>query len=126
MDNMQASIDKSSAVKLRMFSGHDTTIMPLLRALQIEEKFWTPYGANIILELYEDKSKRKDKDHFVRVLYQNKEQIIPGCKGAYCHLDDFRQALSKFFIYDDEHAEKCAVKDDHLLRSLPRLPTPTK
>ena len=121
INNMEKMVDKSSPIKMRLFSGHDTTLMPLLRALKIEENVWTPYGASIIFELYERKSEKKDPDHFVRVLYQHKEQIIPGCGGGFCQFDDFRRALSKFFIDEKEHEERCAVKEDDLLKSLPRI-----
>ena len=105
---------------MRLFSGHDTTLMPLLRALGLEESFWTPYGANITLELYEDMTKKDETNHLVRVLYQHEEKLIPGCDGIMCPIDKFRKVVSKYILDDAEYARRCAVKDDHLLKSLPK------
>ena len=119
LKNMQLSIDKSSPVKLRLFSGHDTTLMPLLRALGLEESFWTPFGASIILELYEDVSKKDKPKNFVRVLYQHEARAIPGCDGIVCPIEKFQNAVSQYILDDAEYERKCAVKDDQLLKSLP-------
>jgi len=121
LQNMQLSVDGNSSVKMRLFSGHDTTLMPLLRALGLEESFWTPYGANITLELYEDTMKNNKADHFVRILYQHEERLVPGCDGIMCPIEKFRDVVSKYILDDDEYVRKCAVKDDQLLKSVPKI-----
>ena len=115
---MDSAVDHTSNIKMRLFSGHDTTLMPLLRAFGVEDCFWTPFAANIILELYEDTSNKAKVDHYVRVLYEFEELIIPGCDGALCQIDQFRKAISKYVIDEKQFKEDCAIKDDHLLRSV--------
>ena len=53
---------------MHMYSGHDTTIMPILAMLNLEVNEWPPFGADIIFELYED----ADKKHYITVRYLGK------------------------------------------------------
>ena len=120
LQNIETCANGDSKIKMRLFSGHDTTVMPLLHALDIDQSFWSPYGASVILELYERDKKDDKPKHFVRVLYQHEEKVLPGCGEGMCPLQKFQKAVSKFIISDKEFEEKCAVKDDHLLKSLPK------
>eukprot|EP00698_Gefionella_okellyi_P008430 TRINITY_DN2094_c0_g1_i1.p1 TRINITY_DN2094_c0_g1~~TRINITY_DN2094_c0_g1_i1.p1 ORF type:complete len:355 (+),score=54.92 TRINITY_DN2094_c0_g1_i1:105-1169(+) len=43
-------------VKLFLFSGHDTSVGPLLSALQLYNGTWPPYASNIVLELWQNSS----------------------------------------------------------------------
>uniref|UniRef100_A0A383VZ21 Uncharacterized protein n=1 Tax=Tetradesmus obliquus TaxID=3088 RepID=A0A383VZ21_TETOB len=48
-----SSSSSSSHAKLMMFSGHDSTIMPLLTALGCDLQRWPPYISNLVFELWE-------------------------------------------------------------------------
>ena len=37
--------------RLRLWCGHDTTIMPIMRALDIELSRWPPYCSNVVRAL---------------------------------------------------------------------------
>lgn len=53
LTRMEASINKSSdAKKIYLHVGHDSTIVPFLRTLNIENVTYPLYGAAIIMELY--------------------------------------------------------------------------
>jgi len=114
---MQRAIDGRRETKMHLFSGHDTTLMPLLHALDIHDSRWPPYAASITFELYKDE---RNSEHYVRVLYLNEEQTLPACGKALCPLPQFKQAMSKFLIEKDHYKEQCAVEDDRLLRSIPK------
>jgi hypothetical protein len=50
---MEASIKKSSeAKKIYLHIGHDSTIVPFLKTLNIENITYPFYGASVIMELY--------------------------------------------------------------------------
>ena len=57
MEKIQPHLErKEHAVKMSVFSGHDTTIMPLLVALDSnlwDDKDWPPYASMIVLEIHE-------------------------------------------------------------------------
>jgi hypothetical protein len=59
--------------KMCIYSGHDTTIMPMLATLQIvvptPKEEWPPYGAHIRLELLQNEN--ASGEYYVRMIYQN-------------------------------------------------------
>lgn len=53
LTRMEATINKSpDAKKIYLHVGHDSTIVPFLRTLNIENVTYPLYGAAIIMELY--------------------------------------------------------------------------
>ena len=60
--SMEAATRDETPAKLLLYSGHDTTIMPLLVALQIPLETWPPYVSNVVFELW----RQPDGRHFVR------------------------------------------------------------
>uniref|UniRef100_A0A8C4RYG3 Acid phosphatase 6, lysophosphatidic n=1 Tax=Erpetoichthys calabaricus TaxID=27687 RepID=A0A8C4RYG3_ERPCA len=90
--------------KFHLYSVHDTTLMPFLMALDIFDMKWPPYGADVILELYEHRS---SKEAFVKVSYLGKDQLVRGCSDIYCPLRDFKKALSSYVIDEVNYEEKC-------------------
>ena len=78
------------------FSGHDSTIAPLLVSYKVYDKRWPPFAANVIFELYENKkAPQEEEKHFVRMLYNQRVQRLPECKefatedGTLCPLNAF-------------------------------------
>lgn len=57
MEQIQVHLRKeANAVQLSVFSGHDTTVMPLLASLDPnlwDDKDWAPYASMIVLEIHE-------------------------------------------------------------------------
>lgn len=45
--------DKPDQPRMLLFSGHDTTVWPLLLALGQEVDHWPPYASNLVFELWE-------------------------------------------------------------------------
>ncbi|KAM4609169.1 lysophosphatidic acid phosphatase type 6 [Polymixia lowei] len=90
--------------KLFLYSAHDTTLMPCLMALGIFDMRWPPYAADITLELHEH---RKTKEAFVKVSYIGQDQLIPGCSGVYCPLQEFKQALSAYSLTSELYQSLC-------------------
>ncbi|ORZ08631.1 histidine phosphatase superfamily [Absidia repens] len=119
--------------KLAVYSGHDTTIGPLLIILGGYDNRWPPFGSSIIFELYKTKgsttnsnkigwfgsNKKEHDDHFVRVRFNSKILQLPGCaeKGKHhsngdqslCTLEAFKKIV-KDQIPDDWTAE-CSISN---------------
>ena len=109
-DNMNKAVAASHGNKgdgekhrLYAFAGHDTTIMPLLAALRIEqekdEPLWTPYASALTFELYSKSVggdvETQSHDDFIRVVYNGKVVRLSFCaaeedsKHHLCPLDLF-------------------------------------
>lgn len=69
-------------LKLAIYSGHDTTVAPLLIILNGFDERWPPFGSAILFELFKEKA---SKQHYVRVRYNEKTLQLPGCAGKGQH-----------------------------------------
>mmetsp|Transcript_566 Transcript_566/g.1920 ORF Transcript_566/g.1920 Transcript_566/m.1920 type:complete len:425 (+) Transcript_566:40-1314(+) len=79
--------------KLVIYSGHDTTLMPMLESLGVFDGKWPRFAANVIVELLREKG--SGKAH-VRVLYNHKPMAIPGCDDKIlCEYDRFMEAVGE-------------------------------
>ncbi|XP_064800255.1 lysophosphatidic acid phosphatase type 6-like isoform X2 [Oncorhynchus masou masou] len=102
-DHLQGTTSESNR-KLFLYSAHDTTLMPCLMALGVFDMQWPPYAADITLELHQH---RQTKEAFVKVSYIGKDQLIPGCSGVYCPLQEFKQAFSNYSLTSELYESLC-------------------
>lgn len=66
---MEASMNKSpDAKKIYLHVGHDSTVVPFLKTLKIENVTYPFYGAAIVMELYATRS----NETIVKVNNKNK------------------------------------------------------
>ena len=54
--SMDAAVSGGSDERLAIYSGHDSTIAPVLAALGVWDRRWPPYASTIILETYRQAS----------------------------------------------------------------------
>lgn len=105
---MAASVRGQSDVSLRLFSAHDTTLLPLLMILGAFEPphdLWPGFSSCIALELHDlapaarrgSVLPRQESEFGVRVLFNFEDitQRVPGCpESGPCPLPAFRKAVS--------------------------------
>lgn len=103
LDNIKDNISGKSKVKMHFYSAHDSSVFPVLAMLGLDVSEWPPFGADLIVELYED----VNKSHFIKVKYLGKPQIVRGCDKELCPLDQFLEALSPYQIDDVEYKQLC-------------------
>jgi len=98
-------------LKYALFSGHDSTLAPLLSLLGIYDGYWPPYASNLVFEVIEDDAASEANRWSVRVIYNEKELIIPGCPpGQACPWNVFDQITKPFEIKSsDKYAATCKV-----------------
>ncbi|SAL96061.1 hypothetical protein [Absidia glauca] len=112
-------------LKLAIYSGHDTTIGPLLIILGGYDNRWPPFGSSILFELYKTKpSTDKPTNNYVRVRFNNKILELPGCaeKGNHhsngdqslCTLEAFKKIV-KDQVPEDWTAECIITNMDYSL-----------
>ncbi|KAF9901362.1 Acid phosphatase-like protein 2 [Lobosporangium transversale] len=96
--NLLIAKEGNSKVRLSFYSGHDTTIQPLLGMFDAEDQQWPPYASNIILELW----KSSPGEHFVRVLYNGEVLDVKSnwCDLEWCPFDTFIKYLDRFILKD--------------------------
>ncbi|KAJ1861262.1 hypothetical protein LPJ57_006548 [Coemansia sp. RSA 486] len=93
---------KTGSVKLALYSGHDTTIGPILGSLKAgnRQMLWPPYASNLIFELW----KKKDGSRVVRVLFNGEvlqlQQGNQWCDLSACPLDTFTSYLGDYIPSD--------------------------
>lgn len=104
MEEKLLDSDKEPGRKMFLYSAHDTTLMPCLMALGVFDMRWPPYAADITLELHQH---QQTKEAFVKVSYIGQDQLIPGCSGVYCPLQEFRQALSAYSLNSELYQSLC-------------------
>jgi hypothetical protein len=69
--------NRDKDLKYALFSGHDTTVAPLLGLLGVFDGYWPPYASNVVFELLDDETAAERWS--VRLLYNDRELTIPGC-----------------------------------------------
>jgi len=89
LENEESEAGKSH--KLVIYSGHDTTLMPMLISLNAFDGKWPEYSANLVIELL--RSRDTGEPH-VRFLYNDQVLKIPGCGGKACRYDEFKNILA--------------------------------
>jgi hypothetical protein len=68
--------------KLFIYSGHDTTLIPLAMAFEIFDMRWPKYATYIFLKYFI--SKTNPNETYVTVNYGGEPQILPNCEDYYC------------------------------------------
>ncbi|KAM4557921.1 lysophosphatidic acid phosphatase type 6 [Odontesthes bonariensis] len=107
INNIEEKLQGSSSEpdrKLFLYSAHDTTLIPCLMALGIFDMIWPPYAADITVELHQ---KRQTSEAFVKVSYIGQDQLIPGCSGVYCPLQEFKKVLSAYTLSSELYRSLC-------------------
>ncbi|CAM9787358.1 unnamed protein product [Ectocarpus sp. 12 AP-2014] len=79
-----------STPKLAIFSGHDSTLVPILTALKIYDDVWPPYASYITLDVAEDE---QGGGRLVRVVFNGREAVLPGAKGPWVPLLELQERL---------------------------------
>lgn len=94
--------------KMYLYSGHDSTIMPLLAMLGKEVDHWPIYCSNLTYELWQPKG---HGEPYVRVLYNR--EVLPLeelCGGETCTLSALMEkALAPYVLTQQERERECVV-----------------
>jgi len=138
VDNMHRRCENSDsvddeAVKIRLFSAHDTTLVPLLIAMGVYDDIWPPFASHVAVELLERNEPSTsstpcgiaEQDRFVRIIYNSSVMRLPACDGEeVCTLEQFEQAVRPFI--PDDLDKECAVVAQVLEHNQPPPPTDSR
>ncbi|CAH1796538.1 unnamed protein product [Owenia fusiformis] len=95
---MQAIAEGKSKIRFSLYSGHDSSLMPLIHALRISSGEWPGLASRAIFEHYSSKSTEKQ---YVRFVYNGKDRTrdLMFCEDEIhddlCPLEVFQSAIAK-------------------------------
>lgn len=90
--SMNSAVSNSAVQSFHLYSGHDTTISPVITALELEDAVWPGYATRLTFELYQ---RRSTGEHFIRVLQSGKvvtSQVVfcrHKTEGEFCQFTYF-------------------------------------
>ena len=97
--------------KLALFSGHDTTIMPILATLgeDVWSGFeWAPYASMMLIEVYEVADADVDESEYqsgfaFRLIYNGDvlTSKMDGCSSELCDIENLLDQVLPFAKYED-------------------------
>lgn len=92
--------------KFLLFSGHDSSVWPLLDTLGIYDGHWPPLASQVVYEMWE----AKNGTNYIEVIYNGRDltQYIPHCGGGdLCLWDDFLHSTREIRVGLDEFWREC-------------------
>eukprot|EP01017_Pseudomicrothorax_dubius_P040285 TRINITY_DN6281_c0_g1_i2.p1 TRINITY_DN6281_c0_g1~~TRINITY_DN6281_c0_g1_i2.p1 ORF type:complete len:127 (-),score=24.66 TRINITY_DN6281_c0_g1_i2:120-500(-) len=98
-----------------IYSGHDTNLKTIFSNLMSIEKIYAlnghlpPFASTLFIELWE-----VDGEYEVRLIFNDQEIFLSGCKKKRCSVDQFRDLL-KSRISDESPSDFCGVTKKHHL-----------
>jgi len=96
---MIKAVDDAPQYKFLLWSGHDTTLLPLLVAFNVfDGTYWPCYAGRLIIEFWEFENQL-----YVRLMYQNTVLIIPACGTEMCPMTTFLSVLKPLLATSTAH-----------------------
>ncbi|KAG2388581.1 hypothetical protein C9374_000020 [Naegleria lovaniensis] len=111
--HLQKELDQR---KMEVYLAHDTTIMPLLLALNMYNDEWPAFAATLAFELYA--TKKNPSKQFVKIVYNNQtlflkpeqqEQFVQDSKTGLIPLEKFMEMTKPYEISRHEWTEICKL-----------------
>jgi acid phosphatase len=93
----------SSAPRMALLSGHDTTIWPLLATLGQDNQVLVPFASHIAFELWQD----SQQDYWVAVEFNGTYLTVGSCTSPLCALADFEAAIADFVVTPAQYQQEC-------------------
>ncbi|CAF4754377.1 unnamed protein product, partial [Rotaria sp. Silwood2] len=81
--------------KFFIYSGHDSTLIPLAMAFEIFDMQWPKYASHILIKYFI--SKINPNETYVVVIFDGEPQILPDCQDYYCSYSTFLKNLQNRF-----------------------------
>lgn len=80
--------------KFVLYSAHDTTVAATLAAMRVFDDQYPPYNSTVIWELFKDDA----KSFTVRVEYNGKPLLLPGCSAEFCPIEEYVASIENVMV----------------------------
>ena len=109
--NRKMGIQEGPGAKMIVFSGHDSTLSPLLVALGRPFKTWPPFASSLVFELWQGKAGKGRKGRpEVRVLFNREPLVIEGgSEGGWVSLEDLEKLLGPYMVNEAGKEKECKL-----------------
>ena len=101
---MHQSLNGETSYKMMIFSGHDSTLVPVLSAMGIYDNAWPPYASFLTIDIAEDDS---TKERFVRVAFNDQDVKLPFATSVWCSFNLFTMKLKDLLVSHVEYKTEC-------------------
>ncbi|EXX70764.1 uncharacterized protein OCT59_020543 [Rhizophagus irregularis] len=109
------NIPEAEDLKFAIYSGHDSTLAPLIATFNAFDHRWPKFNSHLILELFESKEEfsSAQDNHYVRVRYNDKILELPACQNDDKHhpKDKSLCTLKAFLTLVDSHIPKDYIRE---------------
>jgi lysophosphatidic acid phosphatase type 6 len=102
--DLDASVMGARAAKMLVYSGHDSTMVPMLCALGISSGEWPPYASHLEVEVARRKA---DGALFARAIFNNEEMLMKGAKALWSPYFRFQRLLRELALTPDQYQAEC-------------------
>ncbi|XP_021357337.1 testicular acid phosphatase homolog isoform X2 [Mizuhopecten yessoensis] len=113
IENMKTTLNTTAHPKVYLYSGHDSTVIALLRVLNVFDKRKPRYSACVMVEFWKTDI---DGTPFIRIIHRNETDSnrtitlqIPGCSEN-CPFRDFVRILANHIPGDIK--EECKIENE--------------
>eukprot|EP01136_Pigoraptor_vietnamica_P000448 Opistho-1_new@25773 len=113
LSDMEATLRGEKRARFHVYSGHDTTLAPLLVGLDLLDLHWPAFAASLTYEVMRNKA---DGSRAVRVLYNGKPRALAACKdaalskdGTLCPYGRFVEIVSE--LVPKDFSGECKAKE---------------
>ena len=109
-------VAKQNNYKLVYFSGHDSSVFPLLNTLKLFDGLWPPLASNVLFEYWQNNT---NGEYLVEIIYNGRSitKYLADCGGGdTCSYNLFRKITKPVTVSLDEFWKECAIVPDDLMR----------
>lgn len=131
LDSLRSEMSRGEkGKKMLIYSGHDSTLVPLLCALGIFDDAWPPYASYLTLEIGsigEDGDEADRSNWRVRAIYNDEPRVMafPGSatNEIWMSLEQFINRLEIMSLTPSQYATacRCAAADEAVLAESNRM-----
>jgi acid phosphatase len=104
------NIPETKDLKFAIYSGHDSTMAPLIATFSAFDHRWPKFNSHLTLELFESSTQ---DNHYVRVRYNDKVLELPACQNDDKHHPNDKSlcTLKAFLTLIDSHIPKDYIQE---------------
>ena len=98
--------------KMYIYSGHDSTLVPVLCVLGIYDNIWPPYSSFLTIEIARSKT---TNDRFVKATYNDRDAIMTAIEdndSLWCPYEKFINRLKSMSLTYEQYQQICDTTCD--------------
>lgn len=106
-------LNKKHKHKFNLFTGHDSTLVPLMSAFGVYDNTFPPVGSRVVIEILS-----RDGEYFVRMTFNEKDLKLPNCNvitlkngEILCPYNDFKRIAMSVGYNQEQWKQACDYEE---------------